>query len=305
MEKRVFIAFILSFLVLYFWSASLPKPAHPVNKSQIIVNKEVGTTPSVLSQTKELLEAKSPAILDVLEEIFVLENEKLRLEFSNIGGTLKKVIIKTYGAQLPLTSILGIEQFDQLPFSISQKLDDSITFRFSDSEKEITKEFSLDNENYIVHSNIVLKNKTNLSKDFNLDIYAYKIDMSNLKNDDASHDKSLYEYIGYTDKNFYRKNNAFKFTSKENREINEKINWLGFRDRYYCLIAKPLTETSVYFVQEKSEHELVVGTKIKNYQIEPYAKIELPYMIYNGPERIEDLKKIKYDFEKIKRYYKF
>ena len=118
MEKRLILAFILSFVVLTAWSKffSPPPSQTPSEYSQDIENKE---TVEALSFRKSDAAFGSSAVIqeavEVEEKIQVLENDLVYVEFSNIGGVLKKVLIKAYEAILPVTDIQKLAGYGNLP----------------------------------------------------------------------------------------------------------------------------------------------------------------------------------------------
>jgi hypothetical protein len=85
----------------------------------------------------------------------------------------------------------------------------------------------------------------------NINISGFMLDMSSLdikseKSEESLKDKSLFEYVIYSQQGFLRKGKAFNFSPKERKEVKEKIRWIGYRNRYYCAIIKPLENFNKY-----------------------------------------------------------
>ena len=103
MERRILIAFILSFAVLSLWSSVFsPHKSKELSKvTETIVNKEDGVIPA---RTVSALSNKKVESLNdnVQTEIKILENSKIRAEFSNKGGNLIKLTEKEYIVTLPV-----------------------------------------------------------------------------------------------------------------------------------------------------------------------------------------------------------
>ena len=96
MEKRVLLAIVLSFLVLYTWSALNPPPkkiqqqSAPFTVVSEMGQSSTGTIPQV--DLKENFQEKS----DKKEEISTLDSDSLTVELSNLGGTINKLKISKY-----------------------------------------------------------------------------------------------------------------------------------------------------------------------------------------------------------------
>jgi YidC/Oxa1 family membrane protein insertase len=116
MEKRVLLAVVLSFVVLYGYQAMVPRPKPPVpaGAAQTAAGGAQATNGSATTQPpasapQPALEAQTPpaaapVVADTSEREIVVENESIRAVFSTRGGVLKSWRLKKYqdAAHAPL-----------------------------------------------------------------------------------------------------------------------------------------------------------------------------------------------------------
>jgi len=317
MEKRLFLAIGLSIMVVWLWSTTTPTPQSSqegLGLSQTYDIKEDTITQSI-SKVPPPSPVPSIAPLDEIEKIDkrieALESGALRVEFSNIGASISKVTIKKYDASLPITDITALKGYENVPFTLDRVSDNEISYSHDSNEIKITKTYTVENGDNIVHSVTQIYNKSNMSKLINIESGGYLIEMSNLNNKNGkeastiNRDKSLFEYVVYSDKDMHRKAGAFKFSDKERKVESGKVFWSGFRNRYYCALIKPLYDTMGYNINPIDNIRLRVGVEAKEATILPQNNVHFESIIYVGPEKMGILKEYGLGFEKVKRYYKF
>ena len=321
MEKRFLLAVVLSFLTLYVWQSVSPKPqkAPIVLEGTQIGDIQQDSAPSSLlpdvqkaeNFNEEVDMAGTVAVIS--KSVEAIESNKLDLSFSNIGGVLDGVFIKTYEEKLPLNNIGSIFGFENVKFELIDKSDRLISYRYEDESCIINKLYTLSRDDYSVKIEISVQGKNKMSNLTEMAIGAYSIDMSSLDiksskfGGDASkaRDKSLNEYVVFSTKEMLRKNNAYKFSPKDRTIKEDSVNWVGFRNRYYCAIFKPLFETKGFSLNPIDNQRLKVEiepllTKMNKGQEAVYS-----FVCYFGPEKLSLLKKYEFSFEKIKKYYRF
>jgi hypothetical protein len=171
MEKRIITAFVLSFIVLLTWSTLNPAPRKTVsNPSQIVVNKENAVildpaSASVISKSSETILA---------ENIRVLENDKIKVEFSNIGGSIKSIVIKEFNTSLPITNIFSVAAVAKNEFVVEQSSKNKITYSFQSGKEKVIKSYTLSNQDYLIDVNVQTEGLSNL------EFGAYQVNSSSL-----------------------------------------------------------------------------------------------------------------------------
>ncbi len=318
MEKRLLIAFVLSFLVLTTWSAMTAKQHKPSASVSTFDNKanteEHPISNSISNQagTAELAAAiPAEPLKSFPEKIAELKNDKLSLEFSSRGGSLKKATINHLDTYIPLKRLLGLKPYDQKEFRMDRVDNNTIVYSLNDNGLRITRTYTLNENDYIVQSKVSIKNETNSIISLNKAKTIFEINFQDEMKNHAEwmhlhgRDQSLFEYVVYSQSGISRKNNAYKFNAKEEKSLNEKVDWIAFRTRYTCAIIKPNFATDNYKIVHVDDNTLDVKIDDNQAQIGPGQEISQDFTMYFGPEDTKILKSYGLEFEKIKRFYRW
>ncbi len=306
MEKRLLLAFLLSFLVLSIWSIITPPQKHSYQNtkfSQPIDKKEVVNKEKLTANSPENTQASLPSTQDILftEEFATLENEKVSLVFSNKGGALKSPTIKEYNYTLPITSIFGITNFDNAQFRIADKGDDRIAYVFKGQGYTVTKRYQLLEGEYLLKAEIEINN---FSKEFRMEkflINGFTLDNTRLDNNSNKNNlaEMLREYSICYDQQIFRKRNALQFSSSEQRQQLGEVHWVGFRDRYFCAIIKPLYKSGEFGIAPINSKILNIYFKANPEEVSQGKSVFNQALIFIGPQDLNLLKKYKLNFEDI------
>src|SRR5262245_51609949 len=197
MERRVFIAIVLSFLVLYFYQTYLapppPKPAAASSAPAAPSNNSAPSAPSSTPPSSAAVSTRSPepqaVVSDTAEHEISVETAKVTAVFTNRGGRLVHWRLKDYrdnrGEPVDLVPS-GLPASEALPFTLrladdpnlTSRLNDalyrvsdgggridatrspaSVTFEFEDAAGlHVRKEFRFDPANYVVALSADAKN---------------------------------------------------------------------------------------------------------------------------------------------------
>jgi len=315
MEKRLVLSFVLSFLVLYIWSSFVPKTDNQkdiLENPQIIENKQFNGSGNSQFKKSTVQDLFSEVIRTPEEKLYSIENKNFILNFSSLGAKLSEINIKGHETFLPISNLADIDTYRNYQFNLINKTDNKIEFIYSDENVSIKKIYEINDA--IINISISLKNNSQFVKNENITFKCFTLNMnkqdsSKTENSKESNlsasDHTLYEYVLYSDSGIKRKNNAVKFSNKENSIISENIKWFAFRNRYYCAIVKPNFKSVDHKVTVLGEKELELGIVSERIELKPGESKEFSFTTYIGPERLDLLKKYDSEFEKIKRYYKF
>ncbi|MDP2652442.1 MAG: YidC/Oxa1 family insertase periplasmic-domain containing protein [Candidatus Omnitrophota bacterium] len=296
MEKRFLLAFLLSFSVLFLWSALFPPPK-PAHKPQPVVNNEdINDSRPVVDQALSSPPSPLPTVQEIPVETKRLENDKLIAEISSQGGSLQQVIIKDYGAQLPVSDIMAIAGYENAHFRVSEFTDEAISLVYEDQDIRITKEYFLADSGYLMEARIKWRNLREMS---NLkEIKAFTLDISRLdKSSKAEQEKRLFEYAVISSGKTFRKENASKFHSNEQRDLTGVDPILGFRDRYFCIGIKPEFKTDKIQVIPVNEEVLTLSMHINESDVPREAGIGAK--IFFGPQKYDLMKSYELGFEQL------
>lgn len=279
MEKRLLLAFILSFIILIFWNRLVPPKSlpMPITNSERIINNKNLVEKQLIKEEKGNIE--------------ILENENIRVDFSDIHGEINKIELKKHNITLPITDILKTGKHEK-NFIIKKKDIHSIEYFFEDEEQIIEKKYLINiDKNSIFVEMSILDKKNKVEKN----IQAFSLDINNSdKKSISQQEASLNEYVVKTDNSIFRKENATKFSEKEQIKETKNVKWMGFRNRYYAFIIKPLFNTESFAINYFSNNKIyfIMTTKEKEVQ-------KLNFLIYAGPQDKKELKKYNYNFEEI------
>jgi YidC/Oxa1 family membrane protein insertase len=198
--------------------------------------------------------------------------------------------------------MLTVKGFEQVAFDLIKKDKESISYAYSNSDWRITKTFTIKDKNTVdVKMGITsLRNSSRLE-----DIQFKTINIAGNKIDPAK-DKSamLYELSILENNKVIRKGNAYKFNpKKDNKTINEKIEWVGYREHYSAFIIKPNFETKSYDNEVLSEHSLSVNIKPTEQPTALGLEKVYSFTIVGGKQNIGWLKTYGMKFEKIVAFF--
>ena len=142
MEKRLLTAIVLSFLVMWLWSALMINP----NKAKLPqLSDSTGSEEVLMTDPHEISSNKPQEISteNIIEFTQQTENNKLIADFSNIGGNLKKVIIKEYTHSLPVTNILNIDGYENVSFTLEEHARNFVAYGYQDEDYKIIKKYHM------------------------------------------------------------------------------------------------------------------------------------------------------------------
>src|SRR3989338_10062875 len=143
MEKRTLLAISLSSFILLAYnsmvSKSMPKKGS-VLEPQVYDNKQVTENirqPSPVEPIEQPLPSLPAA------DLKSFETDDFIIEFSNIGGTIKSIILKEFAQQLPITDIFLISGYADKPFVLDESDPGKVIYSHADRMRRITKTYFL------------------------------------------------------------------------------------------------------------------------------------------------------------------
>jgi YidC/Oxa1 family membrane protein insertase len=183
MERRIFFAVFLSFVVVYAFQALFvpPEPPKPTTQQE---QRPVGpAAPAATAEPPrvpaEQVSAARPLVTDPAERDVVIDTDALRAVFTNRGGRIKQWLLKHYAQDAsgrPVDLVPTRLPADQpLPFSLrvdegalTQTLNSAIyrtsqdghaiTFEYQDaSGLHVRKQFTLDPQRYLITFSAVVR----------------------------------------------------------------------------------------------------------------------------------------------------
>lgn len=307
MEKRFLLATIVSVLILAFWTALFPHSRPIVSRQNLSQNADSNI---VIDKSPTFFSDVAPSLVPVVNpseaKIEAIETPKFVVEFSNIGGTLRKVFLKEYNLVLPVRGMGGAPEYDHAEFVLERVGARDIFYRYDAPDLTIHRLYTVSADDYTIEVETTIQNRANMSKLVAWEDQGVVLDMSNFdkEHNEFVRDRALFEYVVSSANGIERKSNAFKFTEKERKDVPDRVFWSAFRSRYFCAITKPLYETDKYTLKPLNGNELQINTRAVAVNITPGASISFSSLVFVGPEKSDLLAKYKSGFEEIKRYYR-
>ncbi len=250
----------------------------------------------------------------------VLENNLLKVEFSNIGAqprsihlkefktydSLDLMLLKDRGSNLSLSFYTSQQlSTSNFGFTLHSQSDTSLIYRlYMDESSFIEYRYTLPDNSYLVDFNIrmvgmnrhIPRNMTYLDMEWSMDMPRQEKGYDNEKN---------YSTVVYKFPNSQSVEDLGLRKDDASKEIRTKVNWFAFQQQFFSaiLVAKDNFNSGVltYRVYPEGDPQKNLMHCTANMQI-PYtdgAEVNIPLEFYYGPNHFKTLKSYDMGFEKI------
>jgi YidC/Oxa1 family membrane protein insertase len=254
------------------------------------------------------------------EKMHILENENIRIRFTNIGAQPSEVMLKDYQTydSLPLLitkekgSRFALRLFtnqdlytSNFAFDLTSSTDTSVVYRlYLDSLSFIEYTYTLPETGYMLDYNVRLsgmnrhipRNTTNLDIEWTLDMPRQEKGYDNEKN---------YSTVVYKFPNSKSVEDLGLRKDDATEEIRTKVNWFAFQQQFFSaiLVAKDNFNSGrlAYDVYPENDPErnLMRCTAIMQVPYSDSPEYNIPLELYYGPNHFKTLKSYDMGFEKI------
>jgi len=294
MDKNTFLAVALSLLILVLWPFLFnhKKPNQtdvPQAQSQSAAS---GPADKVQTTTQGKTGVSVLAIKPVASaEVYYIENNVVKIGVSSNGAKITQVIFKRYddeqkqpikffGTTSEQLGALGIDEFNNDSFKLSQRADDSLVL---DSGK--TKvQYSIKKDSYLVEVKITDPKSQKLNfkvissfKEGTKDDYGLSSDPEKRKKDYLIYANDKVERV--SNKNL-AKNQAMSFSSSP--------KWVGVSDRYFLFSVIGTTAGSISDVGLNYQEN--IPAYIMSYSLNS-KEGDFNYKLFVGPKDVDHLRK--------------
>ncbi|MDP8258963.1 MAG: membrane protein insertase YidC [Candidatus Aadella gelida] len=303
MDKKLITALALSLGILLLFQAFTPKKQSvktPLKRTsettQSFVTREVETKKT----SKDVTAAK--------ETITTIETDKYTLSFSDIGAGIKKIALKGFiedGKEHVLYSAKEGEK--DLLVTSGGILAGTEKEKFTLKKKNSAIEYTFEEPGLVA-----IKKTYTFHNTFN----QMTLDVE-IKNLSAKNRSLFYSIEGPTKldvttsiagRNFDETDvlidgNVWKIKKlKEQQEKKGEITWVGTKNRYFALIAKPMEAPSAVVATPEGNKKISTSIISQEYQMFPGESIENRYLIYAGPLDQKNLEQTGYQMSKMIDY---
>ena len=291
MERKTFLAIVLSFLFLISYNALVVAPQQKNKEAKI---PQTFKSKSLIDNSNGQSKFANSEVEDRTENDQQIQIGLFKIRFSSDTGTIKEIYSENYHYAPILTNFVNISPTPT--FKSFTTTPDSINFIYEASGTKIQKQIKAIDKNRL-NFHIEFPNLSNLK---NVQFIIFAIDAHRIKNDkDAIRDTMLFEYSMFIDNKVIRKNNAFKFSEKDRKTEQKTAEWFGWRDRYYFTIVKPESKVSGFEVNPIDDHRVDVEANFLNSQINQGAPQIFDFSLYVGPQDLQLLKNLDGNLNKI------
>jgi YidC/Oxa1 family membrane protein insertase len=300
MEKRFFLAIFLSMVTIFlfqilFGTQRSNKPhdlTEPVGVQQFIENKNIVQSDH---DHKNQADLEVPLIN---EETAVIEDGVIRVETSNKGGRILGIHLIDENYDLVVDGHLDYGSYSDKKFEFIRISGTDIKYILYAGDLEIEKAYSID-KNHQILATLKIRNTSSSLKEVSKYLNVFNINHNGQKDSSRQADWTLFEYSINRGKNIFRKESAFNFNEKWNREEVADTRWFGYRDRYFVTISRPLFSVEKYAVKTVSDKILSLAVVLPDINLEPQEEVSFPFAIFSGKQLISTLKTAGDGYEKI------
>lgn len=253
-------------------------------------------------------------------EIFVLENNLVRAEYTSRGAQPYSVQIKgfytsdstdlfimkekgsTFGVQLFTSQLINTDDFT---FDTVTSNDSTLIMRLYFSETAYLQyAYFLPEDSYLINLDLTMvgmndfipRNATQFDVLWNMDIPRLEKGYDNEKN---------YSTIDYKYPNDKKVNNLGLRKAEGNQSVKTKLSWFAFQQQFFSAILLAENDFSQgnlsykFYQETDSDRRLMACSADVQVSFDMATEVTIPLKFYFGPNRFKTLKSYDYGFEKI------
>ena len=249
------------------------------------------------------------------EKESVLENEKLKIIFSNKGGRISSVILKEFQTSnsLPLQLFDADSSRFNLKFTVGNPIEtENLFFSSRQNGNSLSMKLIADDNHYLEYI-------YTLSDDYIIDFDINLVGMESLipqgvnfmemqwqmktpQTEKSKSNQDMYTGIQYqysADKEV----DYLSFTSSDEEKITARLNWVAFKQQFFSsiFIAKDGFEKPTHLESEKNENSKYIKDLSAQFEL-PYRhknNEQLNFQFYFGPNHYKTLKSYNAGFEEL------
>ena len=283
-----------------------------INQTEIIADAIVDSV--INQQYVSQFGIFADAAIDTEKES-VLENEKIKITFSNKGGRITSIILKKFQTydSLPLDIIDKDSSIFNLQFTTGHNINTKdLYFKPRQNANSLSMRLMIDSnhyveyiytlyEDYIIDFDINLIGMESLIPS-SVDYLNLEWEMKTPQTEKSKENQDMYTGIQYqysADKEV----DYLSFTSTDEDKINARLNWVAFKQQFFSsiFIAKNGFEKPTYLVSEKNENSKYIKDLSAQFEL-PYQhknNEQLNFQFYFGPNHYKTLKSYNTRFEEL------
>ena len=285
MEKRLFLAIILSILVLMLYSGVVSKLNPPPLQDQSI--HEASTLPQIVQERPDRVAIPQESNIEVSinESPSVptenLKNSDMSISVTPIGASIKEATILAYDTMLSQINMGLMPKWQDEHFSVNF-ITNGLSMSYVDKQREIEvkKEYRFTENRYIIEMDVEFINRSAARS-----YVQYNINVGSMTEEAIASRPLDQRYlecsVGLSDT--VVRGNFLRFNPNA---VNGSVEWVGIRDRYFCVILRPLQE-GAGFTRSKTKEATSYLLQTPQIELAPGQRIQHAYLMYLGPQKLE------------------
>jgi len=325
MDRNTVIGFILLAVLLFFYLFLSTKSSHELQSQKqheldsIAFIQRIQDSIAASKQASTALNDTAGSVkAPQKEELLVVENEVLRVNFTNRGGQPAKVELKKYKSYDDKPVTLAGTAFDKISYTVNtgqgqaaevgelyfhpgkiktnSDRSQTITFNAEVGGGTVTHTFVIRRNDYMVDWNVQMQGADRLLTQgaFNL----------TWQSEPLQHEKDITYERQQTNICYYEDGDFDYMLSKTSRKFEKPVQWVSVAQQFFntTLIAKNTFNTGeVSWVKETDDTARSIAKTTANLQAKlPLGAIaSIPFQLYYGPNEYKELKKQAAGMDKI------
>jgi YidC/Oxa1 family membrane protein insertase len=329
MEKRLILAFALSFLIMIIWSyLYVPKKGQNISGTKGTQEEtKQGVPESITTRATTALVLPAPEAETVMESINPSEEKEVLVDtplynatFSNKGASIKGFRLKKYRVtkdpDSPNIELMNLKD-DKYSFSIGfddgsdgegerpfySVSEESVTLADGAAPKELTfkclrsdgveidQTFRFYPDRYDIDIFIAISNHSGTPSKGNINAY--------LRNLPAQRRSFTYSFTGAALLLDEKLNEIKTKKMKEDKLLSGRIGWIAYEDDYFITAVIPEEQKEGSFIGRLTSSGIVeVAYIAPSNAVRPLEKVSSGFTLYMGPRDLELLKKTGKELDK-------
>lgn len=295
MQKKSFLAIILSVLVLFLWQALMRKVYHIENKEVMQQLSEQSTSsPEKIESAPVPLSV--PTTNDTIPESLLEQTDtsKLKLDYVNPGGKISKIFLKDYNLSTEIRNSLYLKSMENSEYTFKKYIAGENELSVEQIGHLNVQKLKVDKNPYYFKLEVVYKNSSDLTWKL-----SDKLVVNVITSEGKPQERQLFEAV-FFDQEVIRKNPS---TVKNTFSSQNSLKAVGFRDRYSCIIVSPEDSPATKGYIEKSNNQHIeIGLDMGEIEVLPQSQKVFNYLVYIGPQNSTTLKQANQGFEELVHY---
>ena len=296
MEKKMIVAIALSLLVLFAFQKMNPAnkqrqamPQQAEQSEQMNQSSVHGEDRYDSEQTYDTYPEEAKNVIPEGGKDITIETNQYILKFSNMGGSLKEIILKEYSNDENVETIFMMNEPGKRLFDIRSNLGSNLNSKiFKAEQSENTLYFTYEEPGRA----IIKKTYTFYNS---LDYIDLSVSVENLSNQTTPFSykitgpTELRETGHITGRNFLQAVamvNGELWKAKAKNQPQQKtgqISWVAIKNRYYAIALNPLEDAGMVTITESGAKNIMTQLSRATVSLSPGETAVSKYVLYAGP----------------------